>query len=216
MDTDGRNTRKIASRSINALAWSPDGTRFVFRTIKTPGFMTAGDFKLADANGVVLGEIRRTGACESITWQPDNENILFAFSNRPKISNASTFSDRVPEDHELNTIAWSPDGRRKAYLVILEDSYDDYNTQLWISDADGTNGVKLTDRGVVARWSPDGKHIAYKVVHSVYDGDRETFIRNELWIADSDGNNRRKVVGIEPAEDSWAGLPYILTWLPAS
>ena len=230
MDTDGSNKRKIASRSINALAWSLDGTRFVFRSNKvttTSKFydgpdgprrldvMVAGDFKLADANGVVLGEIERAGACDAIVWQPDNENIIFAYSRNPKMAKASTLSVRDIEDHELNTTAWSPDGLRKAYYVLSEDYPNDWNGQLWISDADGTRKTKLADYGHGSvQWSPDGKHVAYTVVRWPY-GSTSIPIRDELWIADSDGKNRWKVVGIEPTEDTLAGLPNLLTWLPA-
>ncbi|MCX6696319.1 MAG: S9 family peptidase [Methanoregula sp.] len=55
--------------------------------------------------------------------------------------------------------AWSPEGRRLAYL-----SLESGTPQVWIMNADGSEQYRLTDHGTgVASfsWSPDGKQISY-------------------------------------------------------
>jgi Tol biopolymer transport system component len=60
-----------------------------------------------------------------------------------------------PEPRPAAT-AWSPDGRRLAYLDVLEGA-------VWLLDADGTNVERLPLGRWAANlaWSPDGEHIAF-------------------------------------------------------
>ena len=51
----------------------------------------------------------------------------------------------------------SPDGKRLAFM-----SNRSGQMEIWVSNADGSNPVQLTDRGAGSpRWSPDGKLIAF-------------------------------------------------------
>ena len=56
--------------------------------------------------------------------------------------------------------AWSPDGRRIAYMALLEGK----TVQIYVIRADGTNRVRLTHKPEHHKhpsWSPDGRLIAY-------------------------------------------------------
>ena len=59
----------------------------------------------------------------------------------------------------------SPDGEHIVYVRRGMDIMEDRRTSaLWMMEADGSNHIKLTDRGVSEsspRWSPDGAQIAY-------------------------------------------------------
>jgi dipeptidyl aminopeptidase/acylaminoacyl peptidase len=46
--------------------------------------------------------------------------------------------------------AWSPDGRRLAYVR---------DGELWVADADGSHRARLTDAATSADWAPDGKRL---------------------------------------------------------
>jgi len=83
---------------------------------------------------------------------------------------------------------WSPDGKRIAYVLTKADlEKSAYDSDVWIIDADGTNGRQLTRaRGADfrPRWSPDGKTIAFL---SDRDG------RNAIWLLDPTGGEPRKL-----------------------
>jgi hypothetical protein len=46
--------------------------------------------------------------------------------------------------------AWSPDGKRLAYVREAE---------LWVADADGSHRTRLSDHATAADWSPDGRRL---------------------------------------------------------
>ncbi len=77
---------------------------------------------------------------------------------------------------------FSPDGRRIVYVVTTADmSRSAYDSNLWIIDADGRNGLKLThstSSDSRPRWSPDGTAIAFL---SDRDG------RNAIWMLNAAG-----------------------------
>lgn len=66
-------------------------------------------------------------------------------------------------DGESRTPAWSPDGRRIAFIRTRTGA-DDYNIgDVWLCDADGGNARPLTQdigRATLPAWSPDGTAIA--------------------------------------------------------
>jgi dipeptidyl aminopeptidase/acylaminoacyl peptidase len=62
--------------------------------------------------------------------------------------------------HNEHDVAWSPDGRR---LAFLSDKEKRGQAQVYVAPADGGPARKLTDvKGVLAdlRWSPDGRRLA--------------------------------------------------------
>jgi Tol biopolymer transport system component len=92
--------------------------------------------------------------------------------------------------------AWSPDGLRLAYS-----DYDASGVgQVYISNQDGTDRVRLTDftkigtRIGVIRWSHDGSAIAFAAYHADEPGyfyhPDET---GSLWIVSADGIERQQV-----------------------
>jgi TolB protein len=87
----------------------------------------------------------------------------------------------IPSDAPVTDPAFSPDGRRLAYVTEVNGRW-----QLAVSDADGTNATIITEfagTGLEIRgpaWSPDNERIAF----FSNDGGWE-----QIWLIDADGAN---------------------------
>lgn len=86
--------------------------------------------------------------------------------------------------------AWSPDGRRLAFVLVTPSSSD-----LWIVNGDGSLPVALTS-GVGAKtnptWSPDGLKIAFV-------SDREG--TKDVWVVNVDGSGLRRLTTLPGQEN---------------
>ena len=75
------------------------------------------------------------------------------------------------------TPAWSPDGRRIAFV----ESYPEY--EMYVIDADG-RGEQDLSHGQTPVWSPDGRKIAF--VGSAFDS-------SEIYVVNADGSGERRL-----------------------
>lgn len=95
---------------------------------------------------------------------------------------------QLTKEGALRQPAWSPDGKKIAY-VRIEDGYSD----IWVMNAGGDGQSNLTRFGRAGadtwafnpRWSPDGTQIAYVSDQNTYD--------LALWSMKADGSGRRQV-----------------------
>jgi putative hemolysin len=100
---------------------------------------------------------------------------------------------------ETGSIAgpWSPDGQRIVYTAFGLTTSD-----IWVTNADGSDPVNLTDTPDVDEgfpaWSPDGTHIAYTTRR---DGN------NEIYVMAADGSGATNLTN-DPADDQ---MPF---WQP--
>jgi TolB protein len=91
---------------------------------------------------------------------------------------------------------WSPDGSKIAFV-----SGDDFSTQIYVINADGTGLVQLTDSqgyNEDPAWSPDGTMIAF---WSSRTGNHEIFIMN------ADGTDPVNITNHPAADENPSWLP---------
>jgi dipeptidyl aminopeptidase/acylaminoacyl peptidase len=88
--------------------------------------------------------------------------------------------------HYLSFARYSPDGSKLAFIKIPDTQTPFTVGELWVMNADGSNGRKLADadagHGYASNWSPDGRQIAF-VMRENPDDERadqssETLISN--------------------------------------
>jgi Tol biopolymer transport system component/DNA-binding winged helix-turn-helix (wHTH) protein len=167
VSTDGGEPRRVTldNRDITGLAWSPDGRSIVFSSNRAgtyslwkvrsdggePEWITGGGMKLKDpAVARRADRIAFEGWVYEINiWQVPVSNTS-GEGARPIIT--STQWDRQPH--------LSPDGREVAFVSTRSGS-----SEIWKSNADGSNLVQLTSLGgphtSQPRWSPDGESLVY-------------------------------------------------------
>ncbi len=114
---------------------------------------------------MVFGSLLLLGACAP----SDNNGVPAAVVVTPEGA-----------DHRLS--AFSPDGARMAYLVYGAGGFD-----LWVADADGSNGRRLAtvgDINFLPVWSHDGQSIAF--------GSNMASLA-DIWIVSVDGGEPRRL-----------------------
>jgi TolB protein len=148
--------------------WSPDGQLLAFTETMYPLSSVA----VIGADGADKRELTvdECGAAEcSIvfeSWSPDGSKILIvAFRFNPETQSSSMGQVRTwdVQTGASTLIAdgimadWSPDGQ---YVVFQTGGYD-YDSQLWVTKADGTGKPQFLADGYGAQWSPDGTRITF-------------------------------------------------------
>jgi Tol biopolymer transport system component len=96
-------------------------------------------------------------------------------------------------------LSWSYDGMKIAFTSTRTGSRD-----IWVMDADGSNGRRLTDQAPGGdcdepAWSPAGKQIAFSTF-TLRDP------QPQIWVMDADGKNQKSLItniGFAPARVSW-------------
>jgi len=95
-------------------------------------------------------------------------------------------------DIKGNEPDWSPDGNR-----LIFHSIRDENSGLYVTNADGTNIIRLTYNSDVEldrhpNWSPDGKHIVF------------TSIDGFIYVMNTDGTNTTRLTGVLCNFPAWS------------
>ncbi len=172
-------------------AWSPDGRRLAYAARNGTGSL----WQLAVVD-LASGEARTLGpeGVAWITWAP--QGLMYAApggAGQPQDifvlgeSGAPRNLTNSP-DAEEDFPAWSPDGRRVAFVAhALGESGAD-GRQIYVIDADGGNRTQLT-QGLGPHtnpvWSPDGRWIAY--LSKAGGGDWQ------VWAMRADGSQPRQL-----------------------
>lgn len=156
LSMSGGEPRRLTAlpRGAGAAVWAPDGARIAFcspvgtseeegeaRRIPRPRVITRAQYK-ADGQGYTF----------------DRRHQVFALT----LADGRT-TQLTREDTEHAGPAWSPDGRRLAFVRARPGAADYSLFDLWCMDADGGRLRQLSreiGRAVAPAWSPDGAWIA--------------------------------------------------------
>ena len=185
INPDGTAVTQLSPSSGLAPAWSPDGQRIAFVTLREG----APEIWAMNADG--SGEVRltpdNTYNHADPTWTPDGTKILWSNdffgtydiwkmnpdgSGQTKVGGSDTENDTAP--------AVSPDGTKIAFVRSGQ--------EVWAMDSDGTNEHKLAD-GIDPDWSPDGTKIAFtRFVYDLCSDDEVQVAENaEIFKMNADG-----------------------------
>ena len=211
MNADGSAQVQLTSDSLGALDpnWSPDGTMFVYSSIRgiTDPVFLRGYYAIVVKNADGSGGRTLVNLDDTFepapVWSPDGSTIAYVnvaagSGGQIFLVNADGTGLRQFTNGGTNIgVAWSPDGSRIAFSTYGGSGYD-----LFVKDVNGSSLTQLTTTaGATDRfpsWSPDGARIAFV---SDRDGNEEIYVMN----ADGSGQTR---LTTDP------GVDYAPTWSP--
>lgn len=187
------------ARAIAGIDWTPDGQSIVFASNREP----AGLWRIP-ASGGEPEWIATAGDGESVS-EPSVARRGGRLTYEQRSSDANIWAmragrfGRVPLVHSTrweSNPQFAPDGERIAFASDRSGS-----PEVWVSAADGTNPLQLTDFGgalvATPRWSPDGGRIAFEA---------RTDEGADIYITDANGGQPRRLT-TAPADDlapSWS------------
>jgi TolB protein len=91
----------------------------------------------------------------------------------------------------LSAPAWSPDGRKIAFVGSRDGNFGRHSLEIYIMNADGSGVLRLTHNTVQDSdpvWSPDGRKIA--------------FVSNwQVWVVNADGSGERRLTRTNAARN---------------
>jgi Tol biopolymer transport system component len=162
----------------------------------------------ASAEGAYPGRNGRVAYVESAQgarnagWGPTIVSVRLDGTGRQTLTTAT----RTSGDFEP---AWSPDGRRIAYVHSTGRRLGTgtAGTEIWVMNADGTGKRRLTRNGIwdgSPTWSPDGRSILF--VRGRLFVAHDEWPRSDLWVMSADGTRQRQLTRTPELEldPAWA------------
>ncbi len=191
MNSDGSELTRLTDNPGDDYhpAWSPDGRRIAFASERDG----KSDIYMMNSDGSEATRITdHFGIHWSPVWSPDGRRIAFESlkdeSGRREIESRSYENPEIyvmnSDGSELTrltdhtegdyTPAWSPDGRRIAFVSSRDGNWGD----IYVMNSDGSEATRLTDHSGInwsPVWSPDGRRIAFQ---SEQDGNSDIYLVN--------------------------------------
>jgi Tol biopolymer transport system component len=154
MDKEGINIQLVAAKVPNdRWTWpSPDGQHVAYREEQNLKLLS-----LEDDTSIILARFPEGEHIEGLAWSPDGQNLAWNDSKQFKVFSISEGESRTlvtaKENQKISglswswspNMAWSPDGKKIAY--VLQEALDEpeARTALWIISAAGGTPKKIAD-----------------------------------------------------------------------
>lgn len=154
MDKDGKNVQLVASK-VTTRYWtwpSPDGRYVAYREGQNLTLLS-----LADNTSTTLARFPEGEHIEGLAWSPDGQNVAWNDSKQLKVFSVGTAeSGTLVEANKNQKIsgmgwswspnqAWSPDGKKIAFVLQETSAGSEAQTGLWIISAKGGTPKKVAD-----------------------------------------------------------------------
>jgi Tol biopolymer transport system component len=204
MNADGSGQRRVTQDAIYAWgsSWSPDGRRLAFTGVSKSALATPPsypDIYVVNVDGSGQQQLTHHPLQDqSPAWSPDGRTIAFQSYRDERPLGGRRWQELI---HVMNTdgsgqskltrisnsdpsFAWSPDGRRIAFV-----SKRDGNDEVYVINVDGSGLRNLTRnpaRDGHPAWSSDGRQIGFT---SNRGGNRDIYVMN------ADGSRQRNLTG---------------------
>lgn len=195
---DNSSLRRLAKGQSPSWTW--DGRQILFNGMDYPGDSSIHVIN-ADGSGermLQLGGVRPN-------LSPDGRRISFITELGLYVANSDgsnptllVSSDWQRPGEILGDAAWSPDGRRIAFVSSGDDPWDDgFPPGVYVANVDGSGIVGTVEPGFAPRWSPDGSMMAFRTLVYPYiqgNGPNTNYIpKTVIGLAKPDGSDRRVV-----------------------
>ena len=223
----------------DVVAWSPDGSELYFTRGGDVYGVTADGWQLWPLSEVLPQAMAGGRRWTSFAVDPDGVHLVYADCRLLPASFTLADGTRVVRDRDLYGFellrvsrhaagaerltenasfdfypAWSPDGRRIAFLSDAGRTDADTSGQrlsLFTMSADGTDVRSVLDDEFMVlhqppQWSPDGRHLAVVRYREVEIGWAVQISKGgrELWVVGSDGTGPQRLAGDVVSSPSWS------------
>ncbi|HEX5720952.1 MAG TPA: hypothetical protein VF179_32660 [Thermoanaerobaculia bacterium] len=209
MKSDGTGLTRLTDRpeADQTPAWSPDGTRIVFQALRDGNE----EIYVMNADGSNQVNVTRHPSNDSHPyWSPDGKRIIFN-TNRDTGETDEVYTmqadgtdlRRLTTNDIWDTYAsWSPDGKKILLRKrIKEPGIDgegkpmDFNSEIFVMEADGSGAVNLSRNPAFdgwPSWSPDGRRILFSSNRSGTFG---------VYVMNADGSGVQPLMMSQPGEE---------------
>jgi WD40 repeat protein len=193
------NQNKTFPDGIQALAWSPDGTRIA-------SLENISVYIWKPQTGQILASYTPTpdgSWMTSLAWSPNGTRMAVSgFAHDVQIWNTATEKMVLHHDTGSVDLAWSPDGTHIASAAANKG----HSVQLW--DAATGQAINFYPGGRLTSivWSPNGKYICFTDNNGIL----------QVWEAAINGQQILSCSGMEIGTQYMPARPHLIAWSPDS